>query len=675
MVRVQLLLLTKDARGVLCQLGAAGILHLDEKPVCQAGMLPDGAERLQARGDVEKLAVRLEQLQQDLAPFRPPSDGTKTTILTVAQVAAWIARIEEQLGDLPERHRQQTQLLLTRQAACAEAELLRDVNRPAETPAAPGLLHFLLGSLPASAPLPAEITRQSLLIPLALAGNRQRVVVIAQRSAAAALMPSLSQAGFQSSAWATNEALTLMGRAERQRAYEQAQAALQATTEKIREIAAAFASGWGAAAITLQREQCLLSVETRLPHTAATIISGWVPQAALTGLTHDLQETTGGHHLLTATAPALGAQGQETPVRITHRPLLRPFAALVRAFGLPHYGQADPTFFAAVSFMLMFGMMFGDAGHGLVLMATGLLLLAHHRTGRWHDAGVLLTSTGGASICFGLVYGSFFGLECARHWALWRDPLAGNPNQLMWLALCVGSALITIGLLLNIFNLLRRHDLPDAILGGYGLAGLLFYWGALWVVTRQKQLHDNPGLAYTAALTLAIPLAAWIFRPILPRGWRTPARQGRAADLPLAGQSPVLPRPHERAAERCAAVTPSDTTTDAEPAWLSGLAESLVATFETVLSFLANTISFIRLAAYAMSHAALLLAVVLLADAVRPWPGGAGWAVGVLVLGNLGALVLEGLIAAMQALRLEYYEFFSKFYDGGGKPFHPFCLP
>ena len=105
------------------------------------------------------------------------------------------------------------------------------------------------------------------------------------------------------------------------------------------------------------------------------------------------------------------------------------------------------------------------------------------------------------------------------------------------------------------------------------------------------------------------------------------------------------------------------------------IVESAIETFETVLSYMSNTISFIRIAAYAMSHAAILMATFVLADKVVGGAAGGGVPrLLVLIIGNLVAIVLEGIIAAVQAMRLEYYEFFSKFFPGGGEEFKPFKL-
>ncbi|NLK19248.1 MAG: ATPase, partial [Synergistaceae bacterium] len=93
--------------------------------------------------------------------------------------------------------------------------------------------------------------------------------------------------------------------------------------------------------------------------------------------------------------------------------------------------------------------------------------------------------------------------------------------------------------------------------------------------------------------------------------------------------------------------------------------------FHALLSFLSNTASFVRLAAFALNHAGLSAAVFMLSDMVRNLPGGVVFRAAVLLAGNIIIVGLEGLIVFIQTLRLEYYEFFSKFYQGGGRPFSP----
>ncbi len=95
---------------------------------------------------------------------------------------------------------------------------------------------------------------------------------------------------------------------------------------------------------------------------------------------------------------------------------------------------------------------------------------------------------------------------------------------------------------------------------------------------------------------------------------------------------------------------------------------------EALITYLANTVSFARVGAFALSHAGLMIAVFSLEAIVRGLPGGSFWAVITLILGNALVIALEGLIVFVQCLRLEYYEFFSKFFEGTGRPYRPFRI-
>ena len=95
--------------------------------------------------------------------------------------------------------------------------------------------------------------------------------------------------------------------------------------------------------------------------------------------------------------------------------------------------------------------------------------------------------------------------------------------------------------------------------------------------------------------------------------------------------------------------------------------EALVEGFDVVLSYATNTISFVRVGAFALSHAGMMGVVMTLAGMEK---GNPNWIV--IVLGNLLVAGLEGLVVGIQVLRLEYYEMFSRFYTGNGKPFISF---
>ncbi len=100
--------------------------------------------------------------------------------------------------------------------------------------------------------------------------------------------------------------------------------------------------------------------------------------------------------------------------------------------------------------------------------------------------------------------------------------------------------------------------------------------------------------------------------------------------------------------------------------------ESGIEVFDAALRYLGNTVSFIRLGAFAIAHAGIGAVIVALAAAASGAPAAA---VLILVVGNGLVIALEGLVAGIQALRLDYYELFSKFFQGNGMPFRPFVLP
>lgn len=311
------------------------------------------------------------------------------------------------------------------------------------------------------------------------------------------------------------------------------------------------------------------------------------------------------------------------------------------AYGLPGYRDLEPTLLFGITYLLMFGFMFGDVGHGTVLALSGLLLCRFGRAIRIHEAGRLVLLAGASSILFGFVYGSCFGLPAFKPAAWWHDPLDVDPVRLMGMAIGFGAVLISLGVVLNVVNCFRSHDWVGAVLGRCGLGGLVFYWGAIAILLLDR-LERSPGQTKAlVACLLGLPLAAWVVAEILQEKRHAPPALSGAGP----GSLPTL------------------------------VAQAIVGAFEGVLGYFANTISFVRLAAYAMSHAAVLVATFSLAGEVRHLAAGGLLAAGVILAGNLVAIVLEGTIASVQALRLEYYEFFSKFFSGQGAPFRPFQLP
>jgi V/A-type H+-transporting ATPase subunit I len=480
------------------------------------------------------------------------------------------------------------------------------------------------------------------LVTMAQQKGRYPVIAMTTRRDAGTLEQALREADFQHEVLPTAEgetAETLC--AEKEREQHRLEEQLERLNRQVRALADEFAPSLVAMDTMVEVELGLLRAQQGLSRTEATaVVAGWVPAAEAPGLNERLKEITNGRCAVEITRPA-NPMKEEVPTLLKHSGLLRPFGMLMSSYGVPNYREMEPTLFVAVSYVLMFGIMFGDAGHGAILAALGVAALFKGRNEKARNVGILLCSCGLFSMLFGIIYGSCFGLEQFKRCALWHDPLEGDPMGLMYGAIVVGIVMISLGLVLNVINRFRRGDVIGGLLDKFGLAGILFYWGMLALLAGREAIAAKGLMGPAMVLFLVVPGLCWVSKEPLEyfRKRSSAAAGGHEATLTIA------------------------------------ITESLVGAFEAVLSYLANTISFVRLGAYAMSHAALLVAAYMLAEQVRHLAfGGTLWSVIVIVLGNLVAIVLEGIIASVQALRLEYYEFFGKFFSGDGQAFEPFRL-
>ncbi len=342
------------------------------------------------------------------------------------------------------------------------------------------------------------------------------------------------------------------------------------------------------------------------------LIGGWVPKRDLPRVREWIHGRLGNRFVLTARDP-VPEERALVPSVIRHPRLLQPYMQLVKNYGVPRYGEVDPTWLFAASFVAMFGMMFGDIGHGAVIVMLAYALRRVLGSFRW-----FLLAAGLSSMLFGGFYGSIFGYEDLIH-PVWMSPLS-DPIRMLTLALYWGIGFILVATGLTVYNRLVDRRYADALLDGKGLAGMLFYLGMLYGAYRQI----NTGVfGVLEAAGILIPLVV-----VLGYKWH---------------------HYHADVGERLLVV------------FIEG--------FETVMSYLANTLSFLRVAAFSLNHVALAIAVFTLAGMMQS----AGHWITV-VLGNVFIMVLEGGIVAIQVLRLEYYEGFSRFFSGDGREFRPLVL-
>jgi V/A-type H+-transporting ATPase subunit I len=339
-------------------------------------------------------------------------------------------------------------------------------------------------------------------------------------------------------------------------------------------------------------------------------VSGWILAANEGLLRRRLEEKVPGRYELQVRAP-YPSERESVPSALRYPDWLGPFAELVRNYGTPCYGQFDPTLLFAVTFMLMFGMMFGDVGHGLVIAAAGFVLRGRARRFR-----ALLLGAGVASAVFGVFYGSVFGMHDVFT-PVWLCPVH-HPMRMLQVAVGWGVGFMALSQLITIYNRLAARNMKAALLDVGGLAGGLLYLGgvvgAYEFVTAGR--IGGPALAACGAGIAGILAYQW------------GEQSGRGAER---------------------AVT------------------TLFSGLEAVLLYLTNTLSFIRIAAFSISHAAMALAIFMLAEQMGSKTG--RWLT--LVIGNLIVLTLEGAVVAIQVLRLEYYEGFSRFFTCVGREFKP----
>ena len=664
MMRLQAVVLAQDERTVLESLGRLGAVHLtrtlsgpDTAPLAPT-------DRTGELAQYDRIRSRAQELRKSLAVFPPskkavemdslhserdgatgyPLAGVPVTAMTLNQAEESLRHMEQQSGDLL-GHRQRSMHRQKELAAtCERVSCYRGLEIPLDGLDQFSFLHFVTGSLPAQnlESLGKEVGNNVAIIPLSQQKGQQSLFAITTRQGQHALERALQQAGFQHEALPVVEGATVDRLSEEgEREQEQLTAELEQLNVKLKTIAAEFALPLSEIEEFADMECLLLEASQKFPRTeAAVLIAGWIPACDVAALEQHMGETTSGRYVIETALPDDSSE-EEIPVLLKHSRLLRPFEMLVSTYGLPNYRELEPTLFVALSYIIMFGLMFGDAGHGAVLAACGLIALFTGRSDKVRDIGLLLLSGGLSSIIFGVVYGSYFGIEAFKKHALWHDPLEGDPMLLMYGAIGIGIAMISLGLILNVINRFQRGDVIGAILDKFGLVGLLFYWGVLFMLIKGVAIQSRGLMGISIVLFLVVPIVAWSLKEPIEHYLSHRAGEHNEAGGGLAG----------------------------------AFMESCVGAFEAVLSYLANTISFVRLAAYAMSHAALLFAAFMLAEEVKHFPvAGGPLSVLVIILGNLVAIVLEGVIASVQALRLEYYEFFGKFFSGSGQPFEPFSL-
>lgn len=384
------------------------------------------------------------------------------------------------------------------------------------------------------------------------------------------------------------------------------------------------------------------------------IFSGWLPASKKERLTEKIKQASEGRcYMEWHEAEERGAEKEVAPVQFRNHRILAPFQMLVSNFGIPEYGTIDPTPFIMPIYLIMFGLMFADAGHGAVLAILGLLGINFYKKKKdkeiLRNLSSLIVWCGTSSIIFGVLFGSYFGMNWFKPiWFDFHGIISGHTQikspvndifDILKITILFGITVIILGLLFNWINLFKKKQWIELILDKGGIICGWIYAGGIYIAGYMINHNYN-----------ALPETRLIF-------WLV----GFPALLLLAkGPFHLLKHRKEGTEGKFTLLTP-----------LNIVMEWIVELLDVFSGYLANTLSFMRVAGMGIAHVSLMISFFSLAHmagGIGPVP------ILILILGNILVICLEGLCAGVQALRLNYYEFFTKFFHGTGKLYSPVSL-
>ncbi|MBR4675363.1 MAG: hypothetical protein IKP00_12925 [Victivallales bacterium] len=650
MAKVNILLMSKHVTEITRVLGQRGLIHLVDAVNQSGGRLLSEVDQEQDEKAIYNALSRCERLMEGLGVDQSAELPDRQESMSLEDISAMIMRIYTKFHEQEEtidKILRETGVLDKERSAIA-AFPLQQVSLDALR----NLSHFFMvtGRL-ASSIIPRvtmELGERAVVVPAD--GREGNVLVLCSNKNHWAVMDDLQRFGFVA-AEAPEQVSGSAEEAVHERDDELGK--LHSQLNECRFNVLKLSEEYGGVLLMMHSQlKGLIAVRQAQKHFGKVAnlycISGWTPSSEVDTIRDIVKETTGGTGLvevIEADDDALVKAGLETvPVKFKGGTLLRPFQMIITNFGTPLYNELDPTIFVGITFVLLFGFMFGDIGQGLVLALLGLWLKLSKSPkldDTMHDAGVLLTACGTSAVVFGFLYGSFFGYENhAFLKPIWLSPLDQNDiGKLLLTAVGVGIIFSSVAIIINIINHFIAKKYYEGVFERFGLLGLLFYWFALgagiWVIKTKN-------FPIWAGVLVGIPLLL----------------------LFLGG-------PIKHFAEKCRHHGKGE-----QESFFNVFLESCIELMETFTGYISGTVSFVRVGAFAISHAALCLAVFSIVKMIHTSNMRGGFIVSaiVIILGNILVIAFEGMVAMIQGVRLEYYELFSRYFSGGGIEYKPFQI-
>jgi V/A-type H+-transporting ATPase subunit I len=339
---------------------------------------------------------------------------------------------------------------------------------------------------------------------------------------------------------------------------------------------------------------------------AKLLLEGWIPQKKAKAF---------GSNITHATVTFQPLEG-EAPVLLQTSAMFKPFEKLISSFAHPRYGEINPVVPFAFSFLLLFGIMFGDVGHGLILALLGWAVKRY--SPKYADMGQIYFLSGISSTFFGFLYGSVFGVHHLLPDLLFT-PIENIQSTIIF-SIGIGIAIITLSFLLHMATAIKRRELSLLFVSEGSVLWLLVYWFIIGIAV--KLLVYKMDITYEVIILSLLLLSIFIL---------------------------MIRKTREKT-------------------------QAVIDLLRELMDTVTNTISFLRVGAFALAHGALFMAVFSIARIISESQGESFFYWLSIIVGNSVIIVLEGVVVTIQTLRLEYYEFFKRFFKGGGLPYRPYTL-
>jgi len=354
-----------------------------------------------------------------------------------------------------------------------------------------------------------------------------------------------------------------------------------------------------------------------------SVLQGWIPEKEVPVLEKaigEIESKIGERLFVWFEDPSPEEHNIPSPTPNLKPSFLQPAWTLTSLRGWPSIHEINPSYITILIFSFQFGIMFGDVGQGAIFLLLGLIFTWKFKKGMASKIGAMFIPMGITSIIFGFLYGEVFLVEGLIHPILF-SPL-DNIGKLMKMVLGIAVIEMCIGLIIGAINHIKEGE-PFGAIGEHGAGAILFIVG----------LYLG-GLQFLRTGDISKLFSHWTFYMMM-------------AGLVLSSLEPLLTAIYHK------------------NLGMEVLGEVIGALMMTFVEGLANFFSFLRIGAFTLAHASLAIAGHALSHFMGP---------GGLLIANMIAMTFEFMSCSVQSLRLLYYEFMSKFFQGGGVQFKPFRI-